>query len=389
MQSTANTPNPINKKPILPSQLKVLHIISGDLWAGAEVQAYTLLNSLPAECELLVVLMNHGELEQRLVQAGINTQIIDERSNNALKIIRKLSAAIQLFEPDIIHTHRQKENILGSIANLISSPFSNKHRWRRTKSVRTAHGAPEHNVSGVKMLQVWLDHFCGKYLQDAIISVSHDLATKLLAVFQKRRIHVIENGINVKQLREAEPAKDIRLNIHVFHIGIIGRLEPVKRVDIFINMAQQVLANTGPDKIKFHIIGDGKLRNSLVSLAEGLGLNQHIVFHGHRTDPAQVIAALDMVVMCSDHEGTPMTALETLALEKPLVAHNVGGLSEILSEYPVLLVDDHSPSGYSSKILQLMQDLPKAHLKDVYTSKTNATRTLALYRSLCSKKNVD
>lgn len=390
MQATAPTPNPMNKGSILPSRLKVLHIISGDLWAGAEVQAYTLLTSLPTECELLVILMNHGELEQRLIQAGINTQVIDERNHNGLKIIGKLVAVIRCFTPDIIHTHRQKENILGSLANLIASPFNSQQRWRMIKSVRTTHGASEHNARGIKKLQIWLDHFCGTYLQDAIISVSNDLATKLQVNFPKRKIHIIENGINVKQLRDAEPAQDIRTNHpHAFHIGIIGRLEPVKRVDIFIDMAQHLLANTPSEQIKFHIIGDGKLRNQLITQAETRKLNQHISFYGHRTDPAQVIAALDMVVMCSDHEGTPMTALETLALGKPLVAHNVGGLREILSEQPMLLVDDHSPAGYSNRILQLMQHLPKAQLKEVYTSNTNAIRTLTLYHNLCKRKNVE
>lgn len=390
MQATAPTPNPTNKESILPSRLKVLHIISGDLWAGAEVQAYTLLTSLPAECDLLVVLMNHGELEQRLVQAGINTRVIDERSHNGLKIIGKLVAVIRRFAPDIIHTHRQKENILGSIANVIASMLNSKQHWRRIRSLRTTHGAPEHNARGIKKLQIWLDHVCGKYLQDAVISVSKDLASKLRGNFPEHKIHIIENGINVKQLRAAEPARDIRgSHSHAFHIGIIGRLEPVKRVDIFIDMAQHLLANTPPEYIKFHIIGDGKLHNQLIAQADSLKLQQHISFHGHRTDPAQVIAALDMVVMCSDHEGTPMTALETLALGKPLVAHSVGGLREILSEYPMLLVDDHSPTGYSSRILQLMQDPPKAQLKEIYTSTTNALRTFALYHSLCPSKNVE
>ncbi len=390
MQTTATMPNPTNKESILPPRLKVLHIISGDLWAGAEVQAYTLLTSLPKECEILAVLMNNGELEQRLIQAGIATQVINERDANSLKIISELAAVMRRFAPDIIHTHRQKENILGTIANLIASPFNRKRPWRLIKSLRTTHGAPEHHVTGIKKLQIWLDHFCGEYLQDAIISVSNDLATKLQENFSSRKIHIIENGIDVKKLSQAEPARDIRAGHEkAFHIGIIGRLEPVKRVDIFINTAQQILAAAPSEQIKFHIIGDGKLNHELSTLTLQLGLSKEIVLHGHRSDPAQVIAALDMVVMCSDHEGTPMTALETLALNKLLVAHDVGGLREILSEQPTLLVKDHSPVGYSSRILQLMQHPPKVHLKDVYTSNTNATRTRALYYSLCDINNVE
>lgn len=368
--------------PILTSRPKVLHIISGDLWAGAEVQAYTLLTSLCDKCELLVVLMNDGELADRLRQAGISVEIIDEHHCSSLKIFTRVCAIIRRFAPDLIHTHRQKENILGAIANTLASRFLRKYFWRRSAAVRTTHGAPEHSASGIKKIQVWLDHLCGNYLQDAIISVSTDLATKLRKIFPNRKIHIIENGIDVDRLQQAIPAADIRTaQPHAYHIGIVGRLEPVKRVDIFLNAAQQLLTQT-PNALHFHVIGDGKLAAELRTLAHSLGLAQSVSFHGHRTDPAQVIAALDMVVICSDHEGTPMTALETLALGKPLIAHSVGGLVEILADYPELLVTDHSPTGYSNKMLYIMQTKPSVQLKKAYTNHTNAAATLALYQKL-------
>lgn len=371
--------------PILTSRTRVLHIISGDLWAGAEVQAYTLLTSIRDNCELQVVLMNEGELAERLKHAGIRIKIIDEHHHNSLTIFTRLCAIIRHFKPDLIHTHRQKENILGAIANAFASRFLHKQFWRRSAAVRTTHGAPEHKVSGIKKIQIWLDNFCGNYLQDAVISVSTDLAIKLRHLFPERKIHIIENGIDIEKLRQAIPAQDIRkMQPDAFHIGIVGRLEPVKRVDIFLNSAQQLLATTSR-AMHFHVIGDGKLAAELHALSEHLALTQSVSFHGHRTDPAQVIAALDMVVMCSDHEGTPMTALETLALGKPLIAHNVGGLVEILADYPELLVIDHSPAGYSNKILQTMQGNPRIQLKNAYTSHANATATLALYQQLIQR----
>lgn len=371
--------------PILPPRPRVLHIISGDLWAGAEVQAYTLLTSLRDNCELLAVLMNHGELADRLRQAGITVEIIDERHLGSLKIFARLCSIIRRFAPDLIHTHRQKENILGAIANTLASRFLHKNFWRRSAAMRTTHGAPEHSASGIKKIQVWLDHFCGNYLQDAVIAVSTDLATKLRTIFPERKIHIIENGIDVDGLQQAIPAADIKAaQPQACHIGIVGRLEPVKRVDIFLNAAQQLLTQTS-NSIHFHVIGDGKLADELKSLSSNLKLTQSVSFHGHRTDPAQVIAALDIVVICSDHEGTPMTALETLALGKPLIAHSVGGLVEILADYPELLVTDHSPTGYSNKILQIMQSKPSVQLKKSYTSHANATATLALYQTLIQR----
>jgi len=381
MQATATTPNPNHENPILPSHLKVLHIISGDLWAGAEVQAFTLVTSLQHQCDIVVALMNHGELENRLLDAGVKTVVIDERSHSGLQIARQLVTLIKHFRPDIIHTHRKKENILGSLANILAS----KNPWRRIKSVRTTHGADEYKTQGLKKLIATLDNFCGEHLQDAIISVSHDLAAKLQHRFSPRKIHVIENGVDVDKLRAVEPAKDLRKNYENHrHIGIIGRLEPVKRVDLFIQTAHQILTDPIAElpKIRFHIIGDGKLKDELVALTIHFGIEHSIVFHGHRSDSIEAIAALDIVIMCSDHEGTPMTALETLALGKPLIAHNVGGLREILRESPELLIDEHNPASYSAKIIELIRKPHPAALNEIYTSACNATRTLSLYKTI-------
>lgn len=371
--------HPNNKQAILPSGIRVLHIISGDLWAGAEVQACTLITTLHKNCDIYVVLMNHGELEQRLTQAGISVHIIDEQKNSGFAIFLQLTKLIKLFMPDIIHTHRQKENILGSFANLAT------HLWpsRRIKSLRTTHGAPEHRATGIKKLILWLDRFCGNYLQDAIISVSNDLTQQLKSIYKPNNIYTICNGINLASVLATPAATDIRTKTPAdFHVGIIGRLEPVKRVDLFIEAAHHILSLHPQLNIQFHIIGDGKLTLTLKQLASSLGITNKILFHGHRSDSIAAIAALDMVVMCSDHEGTPMTALETLALGKPLIAHNVGGLREILSEYPALLVDTHTAESYSNRIVHHLQHPKSYSLKPHYTNIENARLTLNLYQQL-------
>ena len=382
MQTSATPPINNDQPPILLPRLKVLHIISGDLWAGAEVQAYTLLTSLKDRCDLHVVLMNDGELAQKLKLANIATEIIDEQHTSAIGIIGKLIALIKTLKPDLIHTHRQKENILTSIANLAANVLP----WRRSKSLRTTHGAPEHSATGLKRIIIWLDNIAGRYAQDAVIAVSQDLAGKLANTFPARHIHIIENGIDSNALNRLTPAPDIRAQAedHI-HIGIVGRLEPVKRVDLFIQTAKQLLDAKQKHKLKFHVIGDGKLKNDLTMQAQQLGISDAIAFHGHRTDSTAAIAALDIIIMCSDHEGTPMTALETLALGKPLVAHCVGGLREILADYPELLIEQHSPEGYSRCLLQLFEQPIYTQLKRTYTSEENAARTLQLYQKLTSR----
>lgn len=378
MQVTVSTPTVHHKNMILPSHIRVLHIISGDLWAGAETQALTLITTIE-DCDITVALMNHGELETRLIKAGINTIVINERSLSSLKITHQLIQLIKRLKPDIIHTHRQKENILGSFANFIA----HKGISRQAKSVRTTHGAPEYKTTGLKKIINWLDNFCGKHLQDAVISVSSNLKEQLKHTFPENLIHIIPNGADLDELQKTTPAPDIRANMDdYYHVGIVGRLEPVKRIDLFIHAAQQIVQRQPTLKIIFHIVGDGKLKQELITLTQELGMSSHIQFHGHRSDSTRVIASLDVIVMCSDHEGTPMTALETLALGKPLVAHAVGGLREILIEYPQLLVDNHSADGYSSKIIELINNPIIPSLNNDYSSSSNAASTRNLYQQL-------
>ena len=366
------------------NRLIVMHIISGDLWAGAEVQAYTLLKHLQPHARLHIVLMNEGELANRLRALHITVTILPETQLSAIAVLKHLVALIRELKPDIIHTHRQKENILGCIANVIAFPFARN----RPKSVRTTHGAPEFKSSGKQKLQVWLDAFVGKHLQQAVIAVSDDLAKKLTSTFPQEHIRVIHNGVDCDALRASTAIADFKdaMPTHI-HIGIIGRIEPVKRVDIFIEMAALLLKQPAvSQQLFFHVIGDGRLRSDMEALVVSLGITEHVRFHGHRSDMASCIASLDVIVMCSDHEGTPMTALEALALGTPLIAHDVGGLHELLHSYSAFLVQDHSPTAYAQRLARyLNSEIPVPALSEKYKAETNAAEVLALYSQVSLK----
>lgn len=364
---------------ILNRPMRVMHIISGDLWAGAEVQAYTLLKHLAPNTDLLVILMNKGELADRLQTLGLELVILDEQQNSSIHIFFGILNSIRQFKPDVIHTHRQKENILGSFANLLAIPF----RGKLTASVRTAHGAPEFNPKGKQKIQVWLDKWVGRYLQKKVIAVSEDLAGKLTAFYPPKHIAVIQNGVDTESLKKSAQSTDWKQNNpDKTHVGIIGRLEPVKRIDIFLEMAALLLKEDSNKAWRFHIIGDGKLRASMESLTENLGIQNDVVFHGHRNDIPSCIVSLDAIVMCSDHEGTPMTALEALALGTPLVAHDVGGLREILFQSPQLRVSDHTGFGYAQCIKNYLNgNTQVTQLQSNYTASQNANSTYKLYNS--------
>lgn len=364
-------------------QLRVMHVISGDLWAGAEVQAFTLLKYLQPSVSLHVVLMNEGELASRLRALNMDVRVLPESQLSTFAIFKSLIGIIQEIKPHIVHTHRQKENILGGLANLIAFPFSRA----RAHSLRTAHGAPEASPKGKQKIQVWLDAWVGRHLQSAVIAVSEDLAKKLSQTFPASHIKVVQNGVDCNGLAEQKALADFKAAAPDYlHIGIVGRIEPVKRVDIFIDMATQCIKSDLLQRpCVFHVIGDGSLRAAMEAKVSANGMNSSIKFHGHRSDMAACIASLDAIVMCSDHEGTPMTVLEALYLGTPVIAHDVGGLHELLHDYPELLVQNHEPAAYAKSLASYVSgNYSSPVLPAVYRAGCNAAAILDIYKRLAS-----
>lgn len=368
--------------------LKVLHVISGDLWAGAEMQAFTLMSGLRRlNVELAAAVMNEGELTRRLRDAGVAVTVLDERQLGSRQIVAGLQDLMAHWQPDVVHTHRTKENVLGSLANRFG---------RKVPSLRTVHGASEHAPKGLKArlrheVISALDAWCARHAQARLIAVSGELGTKLAAVYPREKITVIVNGVDARAVLAQRHPVDLR-DGEATHIGIVGRLVPVKRVDLFLETADLLQRQDPSRRWRFHIFGDGPLREGLVSKAASLGLQDAARFHGHRQDIVACMAALDAVVMCSDHEGLPMTALEALVLDVPLIAHAVGGLLNVVP--PGRLVHQHDASGYQSAVQRMLQDpqrLGDAEMRrrvlDEYSCERNAARTLALYEELVSLRS--
>lgn len=369
--------------PAHPLPLKTLHIISGDLWAGAEVQALTLLSALHEMdgVEVAVAVLNDGELADRLRAKNIPVSLFNEQHLSSLQIWLGLRKLMLQWRPDIVHTHRIKENVLGSVANFLAG---------NAACLRTAHGATEHKPHGLrqiaKKISIKIDHLCGNYLQQRIVAVSNDLAIKLGADFYPAKIVVIENGVDIDSVKANVHPIDFKLQEpSTNHIGIVGRLVPVKRVDIFLQMAAQLRSNQPHKAWRFHIFGDGPLRDELMAQAQQLGIGSACVFHGHRSDIIACIAALNTLVMCSDHEGLPMTILEAIVLGTPIVAHAVGGLNDVLKGISqATLVTVHTANDYATSVENTLRKMEFGNCQPetpaTISAATNATRMLNLYR---------
>lgn len=368
----------------------IVHIASGDLWAGAEVQLYNIAKELHKhkQVRLFIVLLNHGILENKLEKAGISIKVFDEKELNSLQIFLRISAFLKSISVDIVHTHRQKENVLGSFSALVS---------RARRSLRTVHGAPEsrHGLMKIhKHLYIFMDWLTGRLLQDRIVAVSTQLADQLANQFPKNRIHVIENGIDLDELRISAtedtslpgPSDSIKL-------AIVGRLVPIKRLDIFLDIAR-ILVDQNPNRYAFYIFGDGPLHADIANRIEKLGLRHCVHMMGFQVNIAAYLSKMDFLLITSDHEGLPMVLLEAMALRVPVITRAVGGIPVVLDHGKCgVLVTTNDPNVYAEIIMhylshadQLTALVQRGHqrLLDLYTVQRAAALYYQLYLEMLS-----
>jgi len=310
------------------SKIRVCHVAMADLWAGAEVQLAILLRSLARheDLEVSAILLNAGRLAHDLQGAGIRTNVILEGERNPLSIMKKLSDYFRRNKIEVLHTHKYKDNILGALASVCHDiPYR----------VRTVHGASE-PFEGLQALKMnfyeMLDGVINRWAVDRLLAVSFALRDPLVARFGIDKVTCIHNAIDVDQIRATRDPADLRkelgLDQHDFIIGTMGRLVPVKGLDVFLRAAR-ILKDHGKTA-KFIIAGDGPLRGLLQALSHQFGLEHEVLFLGHRNDSHDILGLMDLFVLPSLNEGIPLVLLEALALSRPVVATDVGGIPEVI-----------------------------------------------------------
>ncbi|WP_148862585.1 glycosyltransferase family 4 protein [Marinobacter fonticola] len=365
----------------------VTHIISGDLWAGAEAQVYQLISGLYANGHVAptAVVFNPGILYDKLCALGIEVTIADETALSPLGQIMAIRAHLRENGAAIVHTHGFKENVLGTIA---------QHLARVPRSLRTAHGNPETTLSWqkpLKKLTQILDDSIARYGQNAVVAVSKQLESALSARYPGKTVR-ISNFIDLNNRYASEEAEITPVKEHEppYQIALIGRAVPVKRLDLFIDTIALLRNQHGLD-VNGAIYGDGPLLSSMKDYA-AKRIEGAVEFKGFVNNIAQELTTTDVLVMPSDHEGLPMTLLEALAIKVPIVAHNIGGIPEVLGEGRCgVLVDNHDSAGYAEAIAKLlnnratMHNLAEAgvkHLQREFGSTQNIQKYEELYATL-------
>jgi glycosyltransferase involved in cell wall biosynthesis len=182
--------------------------------------------------------------------------------------------------------------------------------------------------------------FAGERLTERVVdrftAVSESVRQRLLR--ERRlapgRVATIHNGIEVEDYDPSRiPAgrfrRQLGLGPDVPLVGGIGNLEWLKGFDHFLAAAVEILS--GLPQARFVIVGDGPDRAELEGRAQLMGLGARCIFAGFQRDIPSVLADLDVFVLSSVREGLPMVLLESMAMQRPIVATCIDGVPEVLT----------------------------------------------------------
>lgn len=376
----------------LPRPLSVCHVISGDLWAGAEVQAASLLRALNQyeDLRLSAVLFNKGRLLDEVSSAGISVALFEESRSNAWDLFGKLRMHFKNTRPHLIHTHRYKEHVLGALsARLSHNPIV----------VQTFHGLEE-NLKGWDALKMTaytiLNTICGRWTAKGFIGVSGEIAAVLASRYPGRDVRCIRNGVELHRIKPMVESPDMRgilgVPLNAFVVGTVCRLTPVKGLEHLVHAFRIILGKSGIRPKRLIIVGDGPLRTELEERVRCAGIAAQTLFLGARSDVYDVMATFDVLALPSLHEGIPTVLLEAMALGVPIVASKVGGIPEILNDRrEALLVPSRDEDALAEAIerfeanpslCEQMRSAARTRVEQEFSIARAAALTRAMYRGL-------
>ena len=325
--------------------MKVCHVISGDLWAGAEAMACQLVKAQLRHGDLhpSAILLNVGRLAAELSRLGVRVSVADESRSSFPELCRALRRIIRCDRPDIIHSHGYKENILACLAAGAGG---------RPRLIATQHGMPE-AYGGIAVKRRFLAGLnflvLSGFFHKAVV-VSREMRETLTGKlgFPAGKVEVIRNGIEIP---EPAPAR----GDGSFVIGSSGRFFPVKDYPLLVEIGKRVLERS--DRIRFELAGEGPEKRKTLDLIREYGIEHAFSLPGFVHDMRAFYPGLDLYLNTSLHEGIPMGVLEAMACGVPVIAPRVGGLPEMIDDgVEGYLVEGRDSGDFAEKCLALSRD---------------------------------
>ncbi|TET64330.1 MAG: glycosyltransferase family 1 protein [Candidatus Stahlbacteria bacterium] len=327
----------------------------------------------------------------------VNIPFLLRRINPVYDLLALFSLYILLIKerPTIVHTHTSKAGLLGTLAaKMAGIPIL----------IHTPHGHVLWGYFGPLKTKIFifLERLTSRITGKIVALTNREKEDYLMfRIANEDRFVVIFSGVKLNKFKESlfgekqNFKKELGIPENSSIVGTVGRLVPVKGPESLIKAAKYIISKY-PDTF-FIFTGDGYLRQDLENKAFKMGTKENIIFLGWRDDAAKIISAYDVFVLPSLNEGMGRVLVEAMALGKPIVASNIGGIPDlVIHGKNGFLVPPKNPKELAKYIQILLEDEKKREKMGLagkemslnFSAENMVEKIAELYEELLIQKNI-
>lgn len=353
--------------PLMPSRIKVLHVITRLVVGGA--QDNTLLTVRHLDRGRYDVTLASGPTlgSEGSLEEGIPPDLDFERIPALVRdpdpgrdawALFHLCRLMRTRRYHVVHTHTTKAGLLGRVAaRLAGVPVI----------VHTPHGHAFHDYLGPRgsAALMTVERGLARWTHRIVCLTEAEREDHLrFRIAAAGKFVVIHSGVDIDRFRRFEVQPEAKrgalgLPVHGPLVGCVARLVPVKGVRHLLEAAP--LVRSAVPRVTIAFVGDGPLRAELEHRAAALGLNGTVRFLGLRRDVADIMPLCDVVVLPSLNEGMGRVAVEAQAAGRPVVGSRVSGLQDVVKDGETgLLVPPANPEALAAAIIRCLTDPARA-----------------------------
>jgi sugar transferase (PEP-CTERM/EpsH1 system associated) len=339
---------------MVPRKIKILHVVNSLDVGGMENILINLINHMDENKfeHTVCCIARRGAMGDRIKKNVVIHEM--KKGNNADYILPlKIACVIRKENPDIVHTRNWS-----AIDGIIASAFAKKR-----KVIHDEHGRCSSDPKGLDVKRKWMRKILDRYV-DRYVVVSDELQdwmNKFIGI-QSDKIVRIQNSVDTTIFSPTEDKACAKIAIGLpsnsLVVGYVGRLDPVKNLDLLIKSFSTLVTSVISKKpVLLIIIGSGPEEKKMRHTAKLYHIDKQVMFMGEHSNVHEFMHAMDIFAISSIAEGIPLTVLEAMASGLPVVATRVGGISEVVQDgksgYLLDSGDDHA---FSEKFRKYISD---------------------------------
>jgi glycosyltransferase involved in cell wall biosynthesis len=368
--------------------VRLLHVVGESSFGGGSVIIKRLAEMAQQLGWRVDVLTTDPVLQELLTDHGVGVVSLDV-VRREINVPRDVMGLVRLWwfllfnRYDIVHTHTSKAGFIGRLAARAAGV---------RRIVHTAHGFSFHEESDPRTLRryAFLERLAGCAC-DRIITVSeyHRRWALDLKIAGARKVVAIPNGIPSERVETDRHRRFTREEMHLapdtLVLLVVGRLATEKGLEYLLEALPRIKCEL---QVPFRLVlaGTGPLKSKLETITRELGLRRQVSFAGFRRDIGNLLAASDIVILPSLHEGLSIALLESMAAGKAIVTTTIGSNLEVTRNgAAAMLVPAKDSEALATAVCRLARDsslriLKSQRAKEIYSNHYTEKRMLDSYR---------